>query len=245
MKNESGNPALSEKALDRLTSLESASTATIGGTTAKILFMLIVTVIGGAFGWQAMANATGATWLIIAGVSVVAFAFALITSFKPQIAAYTGTLYALAQGYVLGAISQIYNSSLDGIVVQAIGLTGAIFFVSLWAFSLGFIKVTQKFRTGVIIATLGIMVYYLVAFVMSLFGGTAPLIFDTGTWGIVFSVVIIFIATLNLILDYDFIQTIVQRGAPKKMEWYAAFGLIVTLLWLYVEALRLLAKTRQ
>lgn len=245
MNNESGNPALSEKAIDRVTSLESTSTATIGGTTAKILFMLITTLIGGAFGWQAMANATGATWLIIAGMSIVAFVLAIVTSFKPQLAAYTGTLYALAQGYVLGAISQTYNASLDGIVVQAIGLTGAIFFVSLWAFSLGLIKVTQKFRTGVILATLGVMVYYLVAFVMGLFDGTAPLIFDTGTWGIVFSVVIIFIATLNLILDYDFIQTLVQRGAPKKLEWYAAFGLIVTLLWLYVEALRLLAKTRQ
>ncbi len=87
--------------------------------------------------------------------------------------------------------------------------------------------------------------YYLVAFIIGLLGGTASLIFDTGTWGIVFSVVVIFIATLNLILDFDFIQTIVRRGAPKKMEWYAAFGLIVTLLWLYVEALRLLSKTRQ
>lgn len=245
MNNESGNPALSEKAIDRVTSLESDSTASIGGTTAKIFFMLAVSIIGGYFGWQAAANATGSTWFVVAGASIVAFIFAMVTSFKPQLAAITGTLYALAQGYVLGAISQLYNSSLDGIVVQAIGLTGAIFFVSLWAFSLGLIKVSQKFRIGVLIATMGVMVYYLVAFIIGLFGGTAPLIFDTGTWGIVFSVVVIFIATLNLILDFDFIQTIVRRGAPKKMEWYAAFGLIVTLLWLYVEALRLLSKTRQ
>lgn len=245
MKDESGNPALSESALQRVSALESSSSATIGGTTVKIFFMLAVSIIGGVFGWQAMSSANTVGMILIAVASILGLVFALITVFKPKFAAITGTLYALAQGYVLGAVSQVYNSSLDGIVVQAIGLTGAIFFVTLWAFSLGLIKVTQKFRIGVLIATAGIAVYYLVAFIVGLFGGTAPLIFDTGTWGTVFSLVVVFIATMNLIIDFDFIQTLVQRGAPKKMEWYAAFGVIVTLLWLYIETLRLLAKVRQ
>lgn len=245
MQDKSGNPALNEGVLDKIKAQEGTAEATIGGTTSKIFVLLTISIIGGVFGWQAMLNATSSTWLMITGASIVALVFALITAFRPQTAGITGSLYALAQGYVLGAISQMYNSALEGIVVQAIGLTGAIFFVSLWAFSLGLIKVNEKFRTGVIIATVGIAVYYLIAFVIGLFGGTAPLIFDTGTWGIVFSVVVIFIATLNLMLDFDFIQRIVQRGAPKNMEWYAAFALIVTLLWLYVEVLRLLSKTRQ
>ncbi len=245
MQDKSGNPALRESVLDRVASLESTDSASIGGTTIKIFTLLSLSVIGGFFGWQAMANASGATGFLIIGASLFALIMALTTVFKPQFAAVTGSLYALSQGYVLGAISQTYNAALDGIVIQAIGLTGAILFVSLWAFSLGLIKVTHMFWIGVIIATASIALYYVFAFIIGLFGGTAPLIFDSGTWGIVFSAVIIFVATLNLILDYDFIQTIVKRGAPKKMEWYAAFALIVTLLWLYIEVLRLLSKTRQ
>lgn len=245
MNDESNNPALSKSALKRVSALESSSTATIGGTTVKIFFMLAVSIIGGVFGWQAMSSANSVGMILIAVASILGLVFALITVFMPKFAAITGTLYALAQGYVLGAMSQVYNSSLDGIVIQAIGLTGAIFFVTLWAFSLGLIKVTQKFRIGVLIATGGIAVYYLVAIIVGLFGGTAPLIFDTGMWGTLFSLVVVFVATMNLIINFDFVQTIVQRGAPKKMEWYAAFGVIVTLLWLYIETLRLLAKVRQ
>lgn len=245
MQDKSGNPALSDSVLDRITTTESSATATIGGTTFKIFALLILSVLGGFFGWQAMGNASGSTWIMITGASVLALVCALITAFRPQTAGITGSLYAVLQGYVLGAISQIYNTALDGIVVQAIALTGAIFFVSLWAFSLGFIRVTDKFRIGVIIATLGIGIYYLVAFVIGLFGGTAPLIFDSGLFGIVFSLIVVFIATLNLMLDFDFIQRLVNHGAPKNLEWYAAFALIVTLLWLYVEVLRLLAKVRQ
>lgn len=245
MNNESGNPALSEKVLNNVGALESSSTATIGGTTIKILALLIITLFGGYFGWQSMASATGSTFWMIIGASILGFGFALGAIFKPMMAGIFGPLYAVSQGYVLGAISQLYNAEFNGIVVQAIGLTGAIFFSSLWFFSLGLIKVTQKFRTGVLIATVGIAIYYLVAIVLSLFGVTAPLIFDSGAFGIAFSLFIIFIATLNLILDYDLIQRLVKNSSPKPMEWYGAFALIVTLLWLYVEVLRLLSKIRQ
>lgn len=245
MENESGNPALSQGIIDKIKASETTSKATIGGTTAKVFALLVVTVFGGYFGWQAMANASGSAFWMIILASVLGVIFALLAIFRPMMAGIFGPLYALAQGYVLGAISQMYNAQFDGIVIQAVGLTGAIFFSSLWFFNLGLIKVTNKFRTGVLIATGGIAVYYLVAFVLGLFGITAPLIFDTGAFGIGFSIFIIFIATLNLILDYDLIQRLVKNGAPKAMEWYGAFALIVTLLWLYVEVLRLLSKTRQ
>jgi uncharacterized YccA/Bax inhibitor family protein len=244
VKNESGNPALSDKLLERLATKEGASTATISGTSIKILVLLAISIIGGYFGWQSMMSSSGSGTMII-GASVAALGFGIATAFRPNMAGITGPLYALAQGYVLGAISQMYNASLEGIVIQAIGLTGAIFFVSLWAFWLGLIKVTDKFRTGVIIATVGIALYYVVAFVMGLFGAQAPLLYDTGLFGIIFCLVIVFVATLNLMLDFDLIQRFEKQGAPKNMEWYGAFALIVTLLWLYVEVLRLLSKVRQ
>ncbi len=240
----SGNPAFSKKALEKFGSIESSSTATISGTTIKIFILLLLTVGAGYFGWQGMANATTASVLLIAGSGILGFVTALITIFKPTIAYVTAPIYALAQGYMLGAISQMYNTQFNGIVIQAIGLTGALFFVSLWVFAVGLIKVTAKFRTGVLIATLGVGLYYLVAIVLGLFGVKAPLIFDTGTFGIVFSLIIIFIATLNLILDFDMIQRLEQQKAPKVFEWYGAFALMVTLIWLYTEVLRLLSKTR-
>lgn len=245
MQDKSGNPAFKSSVLDKLGSLEGAQSATIGGTTAKIFVLLMLTLLGGFLGWGAMAGASSSTMILIIGASIVAFVLALVTIFKPLVASFTGPLYALAQGYVLGAISQVYNASFDGIVVQAISLTGVIFFVSLWAFSAGLIRVTEKFRTGVLIATIGIGLYYLVAFVMGLFGASMPLIYDTGAFGIIFSLVVIFIATLNLILDFDQIQRMVNSGASKRFEWYGAFALMVTLIWLYIEVLRLLGKTRQ
>lgn len=244
MNDKSGNPALSDNVLEKISDSETTSTATIAGTSIKILLFLTMCIVSGYFGWQAMANASGSAGLILAGSAIIAFIAAIVTVFKPNLAMFTGTIYALAQGYVMGAISQVYNVDFNGIVVQAIGLTGAIFFVSLWAFWLGLIKVTQKFRIGVVIATLGVALYYVVAMVLGLFGVTAPLIFDTGTFGIIFSLVIVFIATLNLMLDFDFIKQAEQRKMPKYFEWYGAFALMVTLIWLYLEVLRLLGKTR-
>lgn len=244
MQDNSGNPVLSNKVLQRISESDSSATATIVGTTFKILFLLVLTIGAGYFGWQASASQSSSALFMLIGASILAFVTALITSFKPNIAFIGGPIYALCQGYVMGAVSQMYNVQFNGIVVQAICLTGAIFFVSLWAFSLGLIKVTEKFRTGVIIATAGLAVYYLVAFGLSLFGVKAPLIFDTGPIGIIFSIVVIFLATLNLILDFDLIQRFEKENAPKMFEWYGAFALMVTLIWLYLEALRLLGNLK-
>jgi uncharacterized YccA/Bax inhibitor family protein len=239
----SSNPALSKKTLERLKTLESTENATVTGTTIKTLFFLALTVGAGYFGWQAAASASAS--LVLVGIlSIVAFIAAITTAFVPKFAAIGGSIYALAQGYVLGAISQLYNVEFNGIVLQAIGLTGAIFFVSLWFFQAGLIKVTNKFRIGTIIATLGIALFYLVTWVVSLFTGSNMAIADGGTFGIVFSIIVVFVATLNLFLDYDMIQKMEKQGAPKQFEWYGAFALIVTIIWLYIEALRLLARLR-
>lgn len=238
----SSNPALSQKAIDKLKELDTTEKATITGTTLKTLFFLALTIGAGYFGWQAAASGTGLGLVVVA--SIVAFVCALVVAFVPKFAAVGGSLYALTQGYVLGAISQIYNEQFYGIVLQALGLTGAIFFVALWFFQAGLIKVTNKFRIGVIIATLGIFLFYLVSFIVGLITGTYIATADGGTWGIVFSVVVVFIATLNLFLDFDLIQRMEKQGAPKQFEWYGAFALIVTIVWLYIEALRLLGRLR-
>lgn len=243
MQDKSGNPSLSNKVFDRIREVESTSTATVSGTSMKILFLLALTIGAGFFGWQVAASSSAA-FVPLIGVSLAAFGLAMVTAFKPTWSPITAPLYALMQGFAMGVISQIYNAELNGIVVQAIGLTGAIFFVSLWAFWLGLIKVTEKFRVGVIIATVGIGVYYLVALILGLFGVTAPLIFDNGTFGIIFSLVVVFIATLNLILDFDLIKRAEEQKMPKVFEWYGAFALMVTLIWLYLEVLRLLSKSR-
>lgn len=238
----SSNPALSQKAIDRLKELDTTAKATVTGTTLKTLFFLALTIGAGYFGWQAAASGTGLG--LVVGASIFAFVAAMVVAFVPKFAAIGGSLYALAQGYVLGAISQLYNVEFNGIVLQAIGLTGAIFFVSLWFFQAGLIKVTNKFRIGVIIATIGIALFYLVSFIVGLFTGTYIATADGGTFGIIFSLVVVFVATLNLFLDFDMIQKFEKQGMPKQFEWYGAFALIVTIIWLYIEALRLLGRMR-
>jgi uncharacterized YccA/Bax inhibitor family protein len=243
-KNSSGNPAFSKKVLANIESLESSSSATIMGTSIKVFIFLALTVLAASFGWRAASAETSTLFISLIACGIVAFAAAIITIFKPKFAAITGSIYALGQGFVLGAISQIYSTQYQGIVLQAIALTGALFFAALFVFSTGLIRVTDKFRTGVIIATLGIGIYYLVTFITSIFGFQMPLIYNTGTVGIVISAFIIFIATLNLILDFDLIQRLERDSAPKFFEWYGAFALMVTLIWLYFEVLRLLGNLK-
>jgi uncharacterized YccA/Bax inhibitor family protein len=157
---------------------------------------------------------------------------------------FTAPLYAILEGLFLGALSSFLEAQFNGIVVQAVGLTFAIFICILLIYRTGIIKVTDNFRIGIVAATGGIALIYLVTIVMNLFGTTIPYIHSSGPIGIGFSVFVIIIATLNLVLDFDFIEHGVDMRAPKYMEWYAAFGLMVTLVWLYIEILRLLAKLR-
>ena len=168
----------------------------------------------------------------------------LITVFKKEWAPVTAPLYCVLQGLFLGIVSAIFEQMFPGIVLQAVLLTFGTLATLLLAYQTGLIKATENFKLGVTAATGGIMLIYLINFVMSFFGSGIPYIHESGTFGILFSLFVVVIAALNLVLDFDFIENGVEQKAPKYMEWYAAFGLLVTLIWLYIEILRLLAKMR-
>lgn len=174
----------------------------------------------------------------------MALIFGLVASFVPKSTPVTAPLYAVAEGVLLGAVSMWASQYLGNIVIQAVALTGVVFFSTLFLYQTRVVRVTEKFKSIVLIATLGIFLYYALTLILSIFGIHMPLIYDNGTWGIVFSLVVIFIAALNLLLDFNFVETAVENKAPKLFEWYGAFGITVTLIWLYLEILRLLAKIR-
>lgn len=218
---------------------------TIGGVSAKTAFLLVLVIVAGSWGWGLVDPETGgsslpAWWFFVA---IGALVLAIVTAFKPKLAIVTGPLYAITQGVMIGVISHFYDIQFEGIVVQAILATASVFLGMLVLFVTGAIKVTAKFRGIVIGATFGIFIFYIGSFVMSLFGWSSP-IYSSGALGIGFSLFIVAIAALNLMLDFDMIVRGVNAGAPKYLEWYGAFGLMVTIIWLYIEILRLLGKTR-
>lgn len=230
-----------------------------GGVASATAVLLAIICATGVVGWNAVTVTTQTVrdssgqlveqtsidmppWVIIA--VFVGFGLALLSFFKPRWAPVTAPLYAVAEGVFLGAISAAFEAQFDGIVVQAVALTLAVFAMMLVLYATGRIRVTPRFRLGIIAATGGIFIVYLVSMVIGLFGGSVPFIHDSGPIGIGFSVVVVVIAALNLTLDFDFIDRAEQAGAPKHMEWFAALGLVVTLVWLYLEILRLLAKLR-
>ncbi|MCK6439830.1 MAG: Bax inhibitor-1/YccA family protein, partial [Planctomycetes bacterium] len=169
---------------------------------------------------------------------------ALITVFKREAAPFTAPLYAVAQGVALGTISLLFESAYSGIVMNAILLTAGVFIGLLFLYMTRIIKATENFKLMVVSATIGIGIVYIVTMVLGFFGTTIPYIHESGAIGIAFSGFVVAIAALNLVLDFDFIEQGAEKGCPKYMEWYGAFGLLVTLVWLYLEILRLLSKLR-
>ena len=243
------NPVLNDKAFQRADQLvqTSGEVMSVEGTINKTAFLLLLVAGGATWVWtryfQTLDPATVMPYLV-AGL-IGGLGAALVTIFLPAWARISAPVYAAAQGLALGAISAFYEQQLHGIVLQAIGLTFGVLAVMLLAYRSGLIKVTDKFRMIVVAATGAIALLYLVSIVMSFFGTSIPFIHQGGTFGIVFSLVVVGIAAMNLALDFDFIQRGVEHGAPKPMEWYAAFGVMVTLIWLYLEILRLLSKVRR
>lgn len=215
---------------------------TLQGTVNKTGILLFLTFATALYTWNmAMSQpGTAMTWMI--GGAIAGFVFAIITSFKPAWSPITGSLYALAEGLFLGGISAMYEKQFHGIALQAILLTGGTCLALLAAYSMRLIRATENFKLGIFAATGGIALVYLVSMVLGFFGIQIPYIHESGLIGIGFSAVVVVIAALNLVLDFDFIENGCAQGAPKYMEWYAAFGLLVTLVWLYVEILRLLSK---
>lgn len=212
---------------------------TVGETVRNTAALLAVAVAAGAFAWI---NGDGwPRWWIIAGV-VAGLAMVIASVIRPRWAQWLAVPYALVEGAVLGAISKVYESAYSGIVVQAILATGVVFAVMLFLYAARIIRVTQRLRSVVVGATVGIFGFYLISFAGSFFGWNMPLVWDSGALGIIFSVVVAGVAAFNLLLDFDLIERGVRSNAPDWMNWFAAMGLMVTLVWLYLELLRLLGK---
>ncbi|HTI51581.1 MAG TPA: Bax inhibitor-1/YccA family protein, partial [Planctomycetaceae bacterium] len=247
--------------LDAARDYGESRTMTLEGTVLKTGMLLCVLMAAAGFTWAKTQAALPALTAETAGqaarMAVPANAFpymlvgmiggfvvSLITVFKPSVSPFTAPLYAALEGLALGGISTIFEYQFPGIVLNAVALTFGTLAVLLAAYSTGLIRPTENFKLGLIAATGGIALVYLASFVLGLFGVAIPMIHESGMVGIGFSLFVVVIAALNLVLDFDFIETGVQRGAPKYMEWYGGFGLLVTLVWLYLEILRLLSKLR-
>jgi uncharacterized YccA/Bax inhibitor family protein len=246
------NPALSSKTFTGLASaqyggaIDAANRMTLSGTVNKTGLLLICAIATAVWTWSQYLqsrNPADVMPMMLAGL-FGGLIFSMVTIFKKEWSPVTAPIYALLEGLVLGGLSAIIDQRYPGIAIQAVGLTFGTLFVLLLAYSSGLIKVTQKFRLGVIAATGGIMVFYLLEMVLGFFGIQFTSINGSGIIGIGFSLVVVAVAALNLVLDFDFIEQGVQVGAPKYMEWYGAFGIMVTLVWLYLEILRLLSKLR-
>jgi len=239
------NPALNEKAFKGQVAFGDAMT--LQGTVNKTGVLLLCVVATAAWTWGLSKSPTpeaAIPWMI--GGLIGGFVVALVTIFKKTWSPITAPIYALLEGLALGGISAVFEKTYHGIAVQAVGLTLGVLFAMLFAYKTGLIRATQGFKLGVIAATGGIVVFYIIEMALSFFFHFQfSAINGGGIWGIAFSLFVVVIAALNLVLDFDMIETGVRGGAPKYMEWYGAFGLMVTLIWLYLEMLRLLAKANR
>ncbi|MEO7067857.1 MAG: Bax inhibitor-1/YccA family protein [Rhodanobacter sp.] len=245
---QSGNPALNKH-----TFLDVANGAlvshgddamTINGTVNKTGFLLVLVLVGAMYSWSQYTGpaSVGALYPLMIGGAIGGLVLALITAFKKTWSPYTAPFYAVVEGVFIGALSVIFEARYPGVVMQAVGLTFGTMAAMLIAYRSGLIKVTEKFKMGIVAATGGILLLYVANFAMSFFGHSMGFINGSSMLGIGFSAVVVVIAALNLVLDFDFIESGVKAGAPKYMEWYGAFALVVTLVWLYLEILRLLSK---
>lgn len=239
------NPALTEKAFKGQVAY-GGEAMTLQGTVNKTGLLLLCVVATAAWTWGlSHSPEPGAAYPWMLGGLIGGMIFAVVTIFKQSWAPFTAPIYALLEGLVLGGISAIFEHNYPGVAIQAVGLTFGTLFVMLLAYKTGMIRATAGFKLGVIAATGGVALFYLVVMALGFFHVQVPAIFGSGPIGIAFSLFVVVLAALNLVLDFDMIETGVQNGAPKYMEWYGAFGLMVTLIWLYLEILRLLSKARR
>ena len=244
------NPVLGDKTFEKLSRaqyggvVDESTVMTLNGTVNKTGILLVCVIATAAWVWhgflQSRDMADVAPWMM--GGVFGGFIVAMVTIFKKEWSPVTAPIYALLEGLFLGGVSALMDLRYPGIAMQAVGLTFATLFVMLMAYRTGLVPVTAKLRMGIVAATGGIALLYLLEMVLGFFGIQFVSINGGGFIGIAFSVFVVGIAALNLVLDFDFIERGVEAGAPKYMEWYGAFGIIVTLVWLYLEILRLLSK---
>lgn len=241
------NPALTDNTFTGLGYTRASEAMTVQGTIVKTALLILVALLSAGWTWGQFYKAGGnasvvAPWMIAGALG--GFVLALVTVFKPAWSAITAPIYALLEGFFIGGLSATLELSFPGIVVQATLLTFGTLIAMLAAYQSGWIRATENFKLGVVAATGGIALAYIITLVLGFFNIQVPFIYGSGWMGIGFSLFVVIIAALNFILDFDFIQQGAERGVPKYMEWYGAFALMVTLIWLYVEFLRLLSKVR-
>lgn len=241
----SGNPVLNDNTFNGAIDYQQTEVMTKGGTLNKFGLMMILLFASASFTWKAATEGKDViTWVF--GSMILGLIIAIVYRFKMQWGSFLAPVYALLEGVFLGGVSAYYNHAFDkvapNLIMNAVLLTFGVVIAMFALYRFGVIKATERFKTVVIIATAGIGVFYLIAIIMRMFGVQMPLIHDTGMWGIIFSLVVVGIAALNLVLDFDLIEQGANQRAPKFMEWYGAFALLVTIVWLYLEILRLLAK---
>lgn len=240
------NVALNSKTFEGRQAIPGEAAMTLQGTVNKTGMLLVITFLSSAWTWglgQSESPQTVFPWIL--GGSIGGFILALMTIYMKEKAAVFAPLYAALEGLAVGGLSSLLERRFPGIAIHAVGLTFGTLGVLLLAYTAGMVRATEKFRAGVVAATGGIAVIYIVDLGLRFFGMQVPLINDAGPWGIAVSLLIVTVAALNLILDFDFVETGIQEHAAKYMEWYGAFGIMVTLIWLYLEILRLLAKVRR
>lgn len=217
---------------------------TINGVVTRAVFLLGLTVVAATFGWSRAASVTGTIQTVLLVGLLGLIVLSLATARKPQLAVVTGPVYAVVMGVWTGVISHYYEAAYPGIVLQAVFATFSVFLACLVLYVTRIVKVTDRFVFVVSVATGGILVMYVASIVANLFGANLTFLTSPSPLGILLSVVICIVAALNLFLDFRFIEEGAQRGAPTYMAWYSAFGLLATLIWLYLEILRLLGKIR-
>ena len=241
---QSSNPVLSDKALKRLAVFEASDTMSVSGSVMKTAVSLVVLLVAAVVGWNAPAIVGYETlgwWLM--GVSIAALVVGMVIIFRRPNPVLV-LLYAALEGLLLGVVSRMFEMAFSGIVLQAILLTLATTLGMVVLFATRTVRVTEKLRSVILIATVGALLYYLFEFIVGLFNPAFITVISGGTTGVVIALLIVIIAALNLLLDFDFIDRGVAQKLPKQVEWYAAFGLMVTLIWLYVSILRLLGRSR-
>lgn len=249
---ESSNPTLSQKIFSQSATGAYGEVMTVRGAINKFGFLLLMVMAGAAFTWYQYYNQVS---VLTASQSVTPYLWggvigglicALAIIFKPTWSPYVAPAYAILEGLFLGAISAIVNAAFEekypGLILQAVGLTFGVAFAMFLLYNMRIIKATAKFRSIIVSATAGIFFFYLITLVLRLFNVNMPFMYDASPLGIGISLFIIAIAALNLILDFDMIERGADSGAPKFMEWYGAFGLLVTMIWLYLEILKLLVR---
>lgn len=240
----SGNPSLKTEAFENFKDASTGEKMTIQGTVNKTFILLLLLLATFVYSWNQFVSSPNSVLPLILVGAVGGLIIGLITIFVPKISPFTAPVYALLEGLFLGAVSAQYEAQYGGIVFQAVLITIGVLLSLLMVYKSGLIKVTQNFRLGVAAATGAIFLVYVISFIGGFFGFEIPHLHESTPLGIGISVVIVVIAALNLVLDFDFIENAAARQVPKYFEWYGAFGLLVTLVWLYLEILRLLSKIR-